>query len=201
MNRYRQLTSGERYALSALRNKGTTRQPLLVRWVDIEVRSAAKCDGTRRIEGVESIDRIWPMTTPDGDAADRAAMSALAHQIGSWSRPVSSNSGALSRLQAGCDVRGSSRSATRPSTATFGAIEGRAEAYICICAVRPSNAENGTDPTIPEVGWLANDRYLSVQLEPRTEAGSATSKPIPSSATSPTSTASSRSSTVRAATS
>ena len=32
------------------------------------------------------------------------------------------------------------------------------------CAVRPSNAENGTDPMIPEVGWPANGRYLSAQL-------------------------------------
>ena len=60
-----------------------------------------------------------------------------------------------------------------------GATESAVAACICICAVRPSNAENGTDPMIPEVGWPANGRYLSAQLAHRTEAESATSKPIP----------------------
>ena len=106
-------------------------------------------------------------------------MSALAHQIGSWSRRVSSNSGALSRPQAGCDVSGSSRSATRPSTVTSGAIESRVDAFTCICAVLPSNAENGTDPTIPEVGWPANVPSVNDPLVLSIEAESATSKPIP----------------------
>jgi hypothetical protein len=108
------------------------------------------------MEGVASIDRIWPMTTPDGDAADRAAMSALTHRIGVWSRCASGNSGAQSRPRAGYGVSGSCRSATRPSAATSGAIESAVAACICICAVRLSSAVNGTATTIPEAAWRAN---------------------------------------------
>ena len=160
-------------------NKDATKLRSPELWADIEVRSAVRCDATRRIVRAGPIDRTWPMTTLGGDAADRAATSASVHASGEWSRRASSNSGALSRPLAGYGVSGSSRSATRPSTATSGAIERRAEACICISAVLPSNAENGTVATIPVVGWPANGRYLSVQLERRTEAESATSKPIP----------------------
>ena len=63
-------------------NKAVTRLRSPGHWADIEVRSAVRCDGTRRIERVESIGRTWPTTTLDGDAADRAVMSASAHRIG-----------------------------------------------------------------------------------------------------------------------
>ena len=161
-------------------NKDATKLRSLEHWADIEVRSAVRCAETQRIEWAASIDRTWPMTTLGGDAGDRAATSASVHRIGEWWRRASGNSGALSKPQAGYGARLGSRSATRPSTATSGATESAVAACICICAVRPSNAENGTDPTIPEVGWPANGRYLSAQLAHSTEAESATSKPIPS---------------------
>ena len=160
-------------------NKDATKLRSPELWADIEVRSAVRCAATRRIVRAGPIDRTWPMTTPGGDEADRAAMSASVHRTGEWWRRASGNSGALSKPQAGYGARLGSRSATRPSTATSGATESAVVACICICAVRPSNAENGTDPMIPEVGWPANGRYLSAQLAHRTEAESATSKPIP----------------------
>ncbi len=86
---------------------------------------------------------------------------------------------AIARLNAAYGARLGSRSATRPSTATSGATENAVAASTSIYAVRPSNAENGTDPTIPEVGWLANGPFLSDPLVHRTEAESVTSKPIP----------------------
>ncbi len=160
-------------------NKGTTRQPVLVRWVDIGVRSVGKCDGTRRIEGAESIDRTWPTTTLGGDVGDRVAMSASVHRTGEWWMRASGNSGALSKPQAGCGVIGSSRSATRPSIATSGAIESEVAASTNIYAVRPNNAENGTGPTIPVVGWPANGPLVNDPLVRGIEAESVTSKPIP----------------------
>ena len=182
-------------------NKGTTRQPSLARWVDIEVRSVVRYGATRRIEWVGSIDPAWPMTRRGGDAAGHVAMSALAHPIGSRSRRASSSSGALSRPLAGCDISGGSRSATRLSTAISGVIESGMETSASTCAVLPNNAENGTVPTILVGGSPVNVPSLSVPLGPRTEAVSVTSKPIPSSVTSPTSTASSPSSIVRVDTS
>ena len=160
-------------------NKAVTRLRSPGHWADIEVRSAVRCDGTRRIERVESIGRTWPTTTLDGDAADRAVMSASAHRIGVGSRRASGNSGARSRPLVGYGVRLSSRSAMRPSTATSGVIESRAEACTCISAALPNNAENGTDPTIPEVGWPANVPSVNDPLVLSIEAESATSKPIP----------------------
>ena len=179
MNRYRQLTSGERYALSALRKQGCN-QAAIARalgrhrsTISREVRRNSK-DRQGRAYRPD-----LAMTTPGGDEADRAAMSASVHRTGEWWRRASGNSGALSKPQAGYGARLGSRSATRPSTAISGATESAVATCICICAVRPSNAENGTDPMIPEVGWPANGRYLSAQLAHRTEAESATSKPIP----------------------
>ena len=49
MNRYRQLTSGERYALLRSKNKDATKLRSPELWADIEVRSAVRCDATRRI--------------------------------------------------------------------------------------------------------------------------------------------------------
>ena len=67
MNRYRQLTSGERYALSALRKQGCN-QAAIARalgrhrsTISREVRRNSK------IEWAGPIDRTWPMTTPGGD--------------------------------------------------------------------------------------------------------------------------------------
>ena len=80
MNRYRQLTSGERYALSALRKQGCN-QAAIARalgrhrsTISREVRRNSKDR-----QGAGPIDRTWPMTTPGGDEADRAAMSASVH--------------------------------------------------------------------------------------------------------------------------
>ena len=84
MNRYRQLTSGERYALSALRKQGCN-QAAIARalgrhrsTISREVRRNSKDRQGR------PIDRTWPMTTPGGDEADRAAMSASVH----WRDPL-----------------------------------------------------------------------------------------------------------------
>ena len=193
MTRYRQLTSGERYALSALRKQGCN-QAAIARTlgrhrstISREVRRNSK-DRAGRVYRPDLADdrrsRSGPargLATLDGDAADRAVMSASAHRIGVGSRRASGNSGARSRPLVGYGVRLSSRSAMRPSTATStsGVIESRAEACTCISAALPNNAENGTDPTIPEVGWPANVPSVNDPLVLSIEAESATSKPIP----------------------
>ena len=78
-------------------NKDATKLRSLEHWADIEVRSAVRCAATRRIVRAGPIDRTWPMTTPGGDEADRAAMSASVHRTGEWWRRASGNSGALSK--------------------------------------------------------------------------------------------------------
>ncbi len=66
-----------------------------------------------------------------------------------------------------------------PSIATSGTTGDGAALYTGICAALPSNAENGTGTTIPEVGWPVNVPSVSDPLVPRIEAESVTSKPIP----------------------
>ena len=84
MNRYRQLTSGERYALPALRKQGCN-QAAIARalgrhrsTISREVRRNSKDRQGRAY-------RTWPMATLGGDAADRAATSASVHASDEWS--------------------------------------------------------------------------------------------------------------------
>ena len=175
MNRYRQLTSGERYALSALRKQGCNQAAI------------ARALGRHR----STISREVRRNSKDRQG--RAYRPDLADDYARWRRRSRRNErfGASdwrmveaclrqqwSPEQAAGWLRRKARSRSATS-ATSGATESVVAACICICAVRPSNAENGTDPMIPEVGWPANGRYLSAQLAHRTEAESATSKPIP----------------------
>ena len=51
MNRYRQLTSGERYGSLRSENKDATKLRALEHWADIEVRSAVRCAATEGSSG------------------------------------------------------------------------------------------------------------------------------------------------------
>ena len=93
MNRYRQLTSEERHTLSTLRKQGY-QQAAIARALGRQKYDQSRGATHSKDRGAGSIVLTWPTTTLDGDAADRAAMSASVHRTGEWWRRASGNSGA-----------------------------------------------------------------------------------------------------------
>ncbi len=179
MRTYHQLTSGERYALSALRKQGFS-QGQIARTLD---------------RAPSTISREVRRNSKDGGG--RVYRPALADDIARWRRSRSRRNRRsewedwvliAQCLQeewspeqiAGRFKRDGLMSISHETIYRYVRTTGDGAAlYTGICAALPNNAENGTDTTIPEVGSRASGRYLSVQLEHRTEAKSVTSKPIP----------------------
>jgi hypothetical protein len=76
------------------------------------------------------------------------------------SRSSSGKGGAPSRSLDICDSIASSRSATKPSTATSGQIDEKVEHCIPTSVELKNNDANGTEATIVGDGWPANDTSL-----------------------------------------
>ena len=179
MNRYRQLTSGERYALSALRKQGCN-QAAIARvlgrhrsTISREVRRNSKdCQG-----------RAYRPDLADDYARWRRGRSRRNERFGAceWRMVEACIKQQWSPEQAAGWLRRKRQLSISHETIYRHIWRDRKKGGGLYLHLRcsPKQRRNGTVATIPVVGWPANGRYLSVQLERRTEAESATSKPIP----------------------
>ena len=177
MNRYRQLTSGERYALSALRKQGCN-QAAIARALG---RHRSTISREVRRNSKDRQGRAYRPDLADDYARWRRGRSRRNERFGAsdWRMVETCLRQQWSPEQAAGWLRRKARLSISHETIYRHIWHDRKRGGRLYLHLRCSPAENGTDPTIPEVGWPENGRYLSVQLEHRIEAESDTSKPIP----------------------
>ena len=199
MRKYHQLTSGERYALSALRKQGKSNAEIAralgrhPSTISRELRRNAKSDGWYRPGDADDYAR-WRRSR-----SRRTVASPQSSGRSSWS--VSKRIGAPIRSPDASSSGAFSPSVTRPSTATSGRT-GDSEALSTFTSgSHPSSVANATAPTIPAAVSPANATSPNGHLAPRTVAVSVTSRATPSWALRRTGTALSPSSIARPVTS
>lgn len=154
MTRYHQLTSGERYALSALRRQGCTQAEI--------ARAMCRHPSTisREVRRNRSRDGRYRPPVADDFARRRRSRSRRNQHftIDDWAVRSPVDSGR----------RASSGSVTRPSTAASGTTSAGAACFTFTYGVRTSSAASATAATTPAAGSRAKGPSPSDLRVPRT---------------------------------
>ena len=179
MTRYRQLTSGERYALSALRKQGCN-QAAIARTLG---RHRSTISREVRRNSKDRAGRVYRPDLADDYARWRRGRSRRNERFRPWDwrRVEACLRQQWSPEQTAGWLRRKAQLSISHETIYRYVWRDRKQGGSLYLHLRcsPKQRRNGTDPTIPEVGWPANVPSVNDPLVLSIEAESATSKPIP----------------------